>query len=75
MDAQTLLTDFLLETGIDLSLDNQNVETIGGVVSALAEGIPEEGTVLEHPKVHDVRITVKKSTPRSVKNLLINITK
>ena len=55
-DARLEIEDFLAETGIDLSLKDHEVDTLGGVAFALAGRVPLRGEVLRHPLGVDIEI-------------------
>lgn len=57
-DARMEIEDFETETGIDLSLADfeDEIDTLGGIVFALAGRVPERGEVLRHPSGLDIEI-------------------
>ena len=57
-DARMEIEDFATETGIDLELEDyeDDIDTLGGVVFALAGRVPERGEILRHPRAIDIEI-------------------
>jgi len=57
-DARMEIEDFAAETGINLKLEDyeDEIDTLGGIVFALAGRVPERGEVLRHPKNIDIEI-------------------
>ncbi len=57
-DARMEIEDFEAETSIDLSLADfeDEIDTLGGIVFALAGRVPERGEVLRHPGGLDIEI-------------------
>ena len=57
-DARMEIEDFATETGIDLALENYEgeIDTLGGIVFALAGRVPERGEILRHPSAIDIEI-------------------
>ncbi|WP_018148525.1 hemolysin family protein [Henriciella marina] len=58
VDARMEISDFEEKTGLDLDLTGQDVEvdTLGGVAFALAGKVPLRGEVLRHPAGADIEI-------------------
>lgn len=56
VDARMETDDFAEETGLELELDEHDVDTLGGVAFALAGRVPLRGEVLPHPKGVDLEI-------------------
>ena len=56
VDARMETEDFAEETGLDLQLDDHDVDTLGGVAVALAGRVPLRGEVLPHPTGIDLEI-------------------
>lgn len=56
VDARMETDDFAEETGIELQLDDHDVDTLGGVAFALAGRVPIRGEVLPHPAGVDLEI-------------------
>lgn len=57
-DARMEIEDFAAETGINLQLEDyeDEIDTLGGIVFALAGRVPERGEVLRHPDAIDIEI-------------------
>lgn len=57
-DARTEIDDFREETGMDLSLEENDadIDTLGGVAFALAGKVPLRGEVLKHPGGAEIEI-------------------
>ena len=68
-DARTEIDDFAEETGIDLELAEMetDIDTLGGVVFALAGKVPVRGEVLRHPS--GVEIEVMDADARRIRRL------
>ncbi|KDA01597.1 CBS/transporter associated domain-containing protein [Hyphomonas oceanitis SCH89] len=68
-DARTEIDDFAEETGIDLELADMetDIDTLGGVVFALAGKVPVRGEVLRHPS--GVEIEVMDADARRIRRL------
>ncbi len=49
VDARMQTEDFSEETGLDLSVEEHEVDTLGGIAFALAGRVPLRGEVLPHP--------------------------
>jgi len=56
VDARMETDDFAEETGLELELEDHDVDTLGGVAFALAGRVPIRGEVLPHPKGVDIEI-------------------
>lgn len=56
VDARMETDDFAEETGLELELEDHDVDTLGGVAFALAGRVPLRGEVLPHPKGVDIEI-------------------
>lgn len=56
VDARMETEDFAEETGLELELDDHDVDTLGGVAFALAGRVPLRGEVLPHPTGVDLEI-------------------
>lgn len=56
VDARMETEDFAEETGLELELEDHDVDTLGGVAFALAGRVPLRGEVLPHPKGVDIEI-------------------
>ena len=68
-DARTEIDDFAEETGIDLDLADMetDIDTLGGVVFALAGKVPVRGEVLRHPS--GVEIEIMDADARRIRRL------
>lgn len=57
-DARMEITDFAEETGINLELEDfeDDIDTLGGIVFALAGRVPERGEIMRHPGGIDIEI-------------------
>ncbi|MBI1391367.1 MAG: CBS domain-containing protein [Alphaproteobacteria bacterium] len=70
-DARVELDDFREATGVDLALDDEEIDTLGGLAVTLAGRVPQRGEVLSHPAGYDLEIIgadarkVRKLTIRS----------
>ena len=56
VDARMETDDFETETGLQLELDDHEVDTLGGIAFALAGRVPLRGEVLPHPSGVDIEI-------------------
>lgn len=56
VDARMEIEDFSEETGLDLSMQEAEVDTLGGVAFALAGRVPLRGEVLPHPSGIEIEI-------------------
>ncbi len=56
VDARMETEDFAEETGLELELEDHDVDTLGGVAFALAGRVPLRGEVLPHPGGVDIEI-------------------
>ncbi len=56
VDARMETEDFAEETGLELELEDHDVDTLGGVAFALAGRVPIRGEVLPHPGGVDIEI-------------------
>jgi len=75
VDGLTAIEDVEKETGLHLSVEEfeDEVETIGGLVSALAGRVPETGESLEHPRGYIMDVI--EADPRRVVRLRIKAPK
>jgi len=73
--AKTPLEDFEQETGIDLTsadeVDEQEIETLGGLVFMLAGHVPARGEVVPHPA--GLEFEVVDADPRRIKRLRVRL--
>jgi CBS domain containing-hemolysin-like protein len=56
VDARMETDDFKQETGLDLGVEEHEVDTLGGVAFALAGRVPLRGEILPHPCGVDLEI-------------------
>jgi CBS domain containing-hemolysin-like protein len=73
-DARVELDDFTERTGLDLMVDDledDEIDTLGGLVAALAGRVPARGEVLRHPAGHE--LTVLDADPRRIKRLRLKV--
>ncbi|MBI1364465.1 MAG: CBS domain-containing protein [Alphaproteobacteria bacterium] len=56
-DARLELADFEEETGIHLEAEDDEAETLGGLVIWLAGRVPQRGEVISHPSGYDFEVT------------------
>lgn len=56
VDARMETDDFLEETGLELALEEHEVDTLGGIAFALSGRVPLRGEVLPHPSGVDIEI-------------------
>ena len=56
VDARMETDDFLQETGLELALEDHEVDTLGGIAFALSGRVPLRGEVLPHPSGVDIEI-------------------
>ncbi|MEO1188095.1 MAG: hemolysin family protein [Pseudomonadota bacterium] len=69
VDARMETDDFAEETGLELDLEDHDVDTLGGVAFALAGRVPLRGEVLPHPKGVDLEIL--ESDVRRIQRLVV----
>jgi CBS domain containing-hemolysin-like protein len=69
VDARMETEDFAAETGLDLELEDHDVDTLGGVAFALAGRVPLRGEILPHPKGVDLEIL--ESDVRRIQRLVV----
>ncbi len=68
-DARVELDDFNDHAGVDLHLEDDEVDTLGGLAVALAGRVPQRGEVLIHPAGYELEVCG--ADPRKVRKLLI----
>ena len=70
-DARIDLEDFKRETGIEFALDDeqQEIDTLGGLVVSLVGRVPQRGEIVTHPD--GTEFEVLEADPRRVKRLRI----
>lgn len=74
VDARIELADFTGRTGLDLmveDLEEDEIDTLGGLVAALAGRVPARGEVLRHPSGHE--LTVLDADPRRIKRVRVRL--
>jgi CBS domain containing-hemolysin-like protein len=71
VDARIELDDFKTETGIDLSTPqiDSDVESLGGLVTALLGRLPQRGEIVAHPSGFEFEVL--EADPRRVRRLRI----
>ena len=73
--ARTPLEDFAGETGIDLtehdSVDEEEIDTLGGLVFMLSGRVPARGEVVPHPAGHEFEVV--DADPRRIKRLRVRL--
>jgi CBS domain containing-hemolysin-like protein len=69
VDARMETDDFAEETGLQLELEDHDVDTLGGVAFALAGRVPLRGEVLPHPGGVDLEIL--ESDVRRIQRLVV----
>ena len=69
VDARMEVEDFEQETDLNLTLDDHEVDTLGGVAFALAGRIPLRNEVLRHPSGADIEIL--EADTRKIQRLII----
>lgn len=69
VDARMETEDFEEETGLDLTLEDHEVDTLGGIAFALAGRVPLRGEVLPHPSGPDLEIM--DADPRRIHRLIV----
>lgn len=71
-DARVDIEDFEEETGADLTLeDEEDVDTLGGLVFALVGRVPARGEIVKHPS--GVEFEVMDADPRRIRRLRARI--
>ena len=71
-DARVELDNFAAETGINLALEDEEFDTLGGLVVSLAGRVPQRGEVLSHPAGFEVEVAG--ADARKVRKILIRRT-
>jgi len=71
VDARLALEDFKTETGVDLSTPetDENVDSLGGLVTALLGRVPQRGEIVSHPAGFEFEVL--DADPRRVRRLRI----
>ena len=68
-DARMELADFAEKTELDLRLPDQEADTIGGLVAALAGRVPVRGEVIAHPDGPEFEVA--DADPRRIRRVLV----
>ena len=73
--AKTSLREFKEETGLDLtneaSIDDEEIDTFGGLIFMLAGRVPVRGEIVPHP--HGLEFEIVEADPRRVKKLRLRL--
>ncbi|MWB79217.1 CBS domain-containing protein [Pseudooceanicola sp. 216_PA32_1] len=73
--AKAPLEDFEAETGVSLteheSVDEEEIDTLGGLVFMLSGRVPARGEVVEHPAGHEFEVV--DADPRRIKRLRVRL--
>ena len=70
-DARTELDELVERLGVDLRLEDEDADTLGGLVFNLAGRVPLRGEVISHPGGHEFEIA--EADPRRVHRVLIRL--
>ena len=70
-EARTPLAEFEAETGLKLAPDEEEVDTLGGLVFLLGGKVPARGEVIAHPS--GVEFEVADADPRRIKRLRVRL--
>ena len=68
-DASVELAEFSEMTGVELMSDDEEIDTLGGLVVSLAGRVPQRGEVLQHDSGLDFEVT--EADPRKVRKIRI----
>lgn len=73
--AKAPLDEFAKETGVDLteddSVDEEEIDTLGGLVFMLSGRVPARGEVVQHPAGHEFEVV--DADPRRIKRLRVRL--
>lgn len=73
--AKTPLAEFGAETGVDLtedeSVDEEEIDTLGGLVFMLSGRVPARGEVVPHPAGHEFEVV--DADPRRIKRMRVRL--
>ena len=73
--AKAPLDEFEAETGVNLteddSVDEEEIDTLGGLVFMLSGRVPARGEVVEHPAGHEFEVI--DADPRRIKRLRVRL--
>ncbi len=72
VDARVELEAFAETTGVDLALDEEEVDTIGGLAVAIAGRVPQRGEVLAHPAGFELEVV--SADARKIRKLAVHRT-
>ena len=67
--ARVEIEEFETETGIDLAIEDDEIDTLGGLVFTLAGRVPQRGEVIVGPSGFDFEVT--EADPRKVRKIRI----
>ncbi|WP_340107938.1 hemolysin family protein [Pikeienuella sp. HZG-20] len=72
-NARAELPDFEAEAGVDLLPDDldEEVDTLGGLVSMISNRVPERGEVIRHPDGHEFEVI--DADPRRIKRIRVRL--
>jgi CBS domain containing-hemolysin-like protein len=70
-DARAELEDLAEKLGVDFRLDEEDADTLGGLVFSLAGRIPLRGEVISHPEGHEFEVV--DADPRLVRRVLVRL--
>ncbi|MEM9810107.1 MAG: hemolysin family protein [Pseudomonadota bacterium] len=70
-DARVELDALEIRLGINLRTDDEEIDTLGGLVFSLAGRVPLRGEVIPHPAGHEFEIA--EADPRRVRRVLISL--
>jgi len=75
VEARTSLKSFREETGVDLTkdLDDEEIDTLGGLVFVLSGRVPARGEIIRHPA--DIDFEVVDADVRRIKRLRVHLGK
>ncbi|MEM0930571.1 MAG: hemolysin family protein [Pseudomonadota bacterium] len=71
VDARVELDDLAIRLETDLRTDEEEIDTLGGLVFSLAGRVPLRGEVIPHPAGHEFEIA--EADPRRVRRVLIRL--
>ncbi|MDD2868874.1 hemolysin family protein [Neomegalonema sp.] len=71
VDGRASIKDFEREIGVELYDEDEEVDTLGGLVTALGGRVPQTGEVVAHPDGHE--FDVLEADPRRVKRLRLRV--
>lgn len=67
VQARAEIADFRDGTGIDLTVEDEDIDSLGGLVLVLAGRVPVRGEVIQHPAGYEIEVL--DADPRRVKRL------